>query len=80
MAREPQRSPEPRPLGAAIVPVERALLARAKALEEQATELNAAAEARDADQQTAEDVRELVGRRRLLAKEFRALAEELAHW
>lgn len=35
MAREPQRSDQPRPLGAAIMPVQRALIARAKALEEQ---------------------------------------------
>ena len=34
MAREPQRSDQPKPLGAAIMPVQRALIARAQALEE----------------------------------------------
>lgn len=80
MAREPQRREEAAHLDAKLVPFERALIARAKVLDEQASELHAAGEARDVDQQTAEDVRELVGRRRLLAKEFRLLAEELHHW
>ena len=35
MAREPQRREQPAPLGAAIIPVERALIARAKNLEDQ---------------------------------------------
>lgn len=35
MAREPQRAAEPHHLNAAVVPVERALLARAQKLEQQ---------------------------------------------
>lgn len=80
MAREPQRSEQAAPLGAALVPLERALTARADALDAQAHELHASAGAADIGRQTAEDIGELVGRRRLLAKEFRALADELSHW
>jgi hypothetical protein len=79
---DPQRRETRRThLDASVVPVERALIARADSLDEQAHELHASAQARvDIDQQTAEEVTELVGRRRLLAKEFRALAEELHFW
>lgn len=67
MAREPQRREQPAQLSAAIVPLERALIARAKALK-QMTE--AAAEIDPADA--------VVMAR--LSTEFRALAEELKYW
>lgn len=73
MAREPQRRNDPAPLGAAIVPVQRALIARAKALE---------AEAADIGTSLPVDhwVPEAAGVKLAIAAEFRALAEELLHW
>lgn len=67
MAREPQRAAQPRPLNAHIVPVERALLARAKALEEEA-------------EQIPEGTEGVYITTRLIAREFRTLAAELHHW
>lgn len=69
MAREPQRSEQPRPLGAAITPVQRALIARAKALEA-GIDLTLT----DTPAVTESNVR------RLIAAEFRTLAAELQHW
>lgn len=76
MAREPQRSEQARPLGAAIVPVERALRARAEFLSLRASQRNAVNQAfimeNGPDIESALDVR--------VADEFRALADELSHW
>lgn len=72
MAREPQRSEQPRPLGAAIVPVQRALIARAKAIEAQVDAL--------VEQNGLDDVAFLAGSLTAVSAEFRALADELAHW
>ena len=69
MAREPQRSEQPRPLGAAIMPVQRALIARAKEIEKDDLIISA--------NMPAEVVAAV---RVILAAEFRALAEELGHW
>jgi hypothetical protein len=69
MAREPQRREQPAQLSAAIVPLERALLARAKAIEAKAQ-----GEPEDGD---ATLTGAFYGQ---LAAEFRALAEELHHW
>jgi hypothetical protein len=71
MAREPQRSPEPRPLGAAIVPVERALRARAEDLQ--------ARQEYGALHGVSEDSTEAMIRAALIV-ELRALAEELKYW
>lgn len=68
MAREPQRREQAVPLGAAIVPVERALVARAKAIEEAY------------DDGTVRDVSTQADVMRAVAAEFRALADELHHW
>lgn len=65
MAREPQRAAEPRHLNAHIVPVERALIARATAIEEKAE---------------AEMSVSLKPALHAVAAEFRALAAELHHW
>ncbi len=73
MAREPQRREQPAPLDAKLVPLERALRARAKALEEQAEDRRSAQEAGFA---TLEDPVVLDR----IAAEFRLLAAELAHW
>ena len=69
MAREPQRREQPAPLGAAIVPVERALRARATAIEQGdlVTSANMSPEVVTAVQV-------------ILAAELRAFAAELAHW
>lgn len=65
MAAQPQRRPVPVPhLGPHIVPVERALKARAEAIETSAGSVN------EPPEQT----------RAWLAAELRALAEELHHW
>lgn len=73
MAREPQRREQPAQLSAAIVPFERALIARAKVLEEQAQALM--------DDQDRTPVSEMgAGIRSILASEHRALAEELKYW
>ena len=66
MAREPQRSVQPRPLGASLVPLERALRARAHAIDGLKDELPVG---------TAQRLF-VVG----IAAEFRALADELRHW
>lgn len=69
MAREPQRRDEPRHLDAAIVPLERALIARAKTLETMAgSEVAVSTDPADAV---------IMAR---IATEFRALADELHHW
>lgn len=66
MAREPQRAPEPHHLDAKLIPVERALIARAAVLDEEAH---------------AETGATLGGAVKLLvSQEFRALADELHHW
>jgi hypothetical protein len=70
MAREPQRREQPRHLDAAIVPLERALTARAKAIEAQVDVL-----AEDLDNTVI-----LAGALTAVATEFRALAEELRYW
>ena len=76
MAREPQRAAEPHHLDARIVPVERALKARAEFLSLRASQRNAIMQAHimenGPDIESALDVR--------LADEFRALAEELHYW
>lgn len=69
MAREPQRREQPAPLGAAIVPLERALRARAEALDLEAEHLFALGDA-VTNPATLQ----------MIATEFRALADELAHW
>lgn len=70
MAREPQRREEPRPhLDAALVPLERALVARAKAIDATLQDL-----AEDAA--VTPEARAL----RMVAGEFRGLADELHHW
>jgi hypothetical protein len=69
MAREPQRREQPAQLSAAIVPFERALLARAKALEQTA----------NSPAVIATDPADAVIMARL-STEFRALAEELKYW
>lgn len=71
MAREPQRAAEPHHLDARIVPVERALIARADALEAEAEEL-----ANDGIPAYGTEQAVLLR----MAKEFRNLAEELHHW
>lgn len=72
MAREPQRREQAAPLGAAIIPVERALRARAKALEAEVDKIIAMGEGYLG-------VENPVTLRRI-ATEFRSLAEELSHW
>lgn len=74
MAREPQRREQPAQLSAAIVPFERALLARAKALEAEAEEL--AEIGSQPGMMTVTDPESLAR----IAHEFRALAEELKYW
>lgn len=69
MAREPQRSEQPSPLGAAIMPVQQALIARATALEEMA----------GSDAVVSSGPVEAVIMARV-ATEFRSLAAELRHW
>lgn len=69
MAREPQRRDEPRHLDAAIVPVERALIARAKVLEATSNQVPGG----HPDERCAEVYA-------YMAAEFRALAAELHHW
>ena len=71
MAREPQRREQPAPLGAAIVPVERALRARAKAIEAQVDTLLA---------ENGDNAVFLAASLTAVATEFRSLASELAHW
>jgi hypothetical protein len=73
MAREPQRREQPGPLDATLVPVQRALIARAKALEEQAGDRRSA---QAAGLSTLEDPVVLDR----IAAEFRTLAGELGHW
>jgi hypothetical protein len=72
MAREPQRRERAAPLGAAIVPVQRALLARAKALDDRVAAFG------DDDPSYAGtlEARALTA----VAEEFRALAGELEYW
>lgn len=76
MAREPQRRDEPRHLDAALVPLERALKARAAFLSLRASQRNAISRAfiieNGPDIESAVDVR--------LADELRALADELRYW
>lgn len=67
MAREPQRREQPAQLSAAIVPFERALLARAKEIEETWTGAE-------------DDQAPGVAARQALASEFRLLAIELHYW
>lgn len=74
MAREPQRREQAAPLGAAIVPVERALIARAKALEAHVDTLMENVEDDDTDNML------LPLALATVAQEFRALAAELSHW
>ena len=70
MAAGPQRLPEPAAhVTAHVAPVERALLARADAIE---------AGLADLDQITAQSG--IRGIRNAVAAEFRALAKELHHW
>jgi hypothetical protein len=70
MAQGPQRRAEPvRHLNAHIAPVERALIARAKAIEEQA-----ATAPEGPDGELLQAIMEAV------AGEFRKLADELHHW
>jgi hypothetical protein len=76
MAREPQRREQPAQLSAAIVPFERALLARAAFLSLRASQRNAVNEAfiieNGPDIESVVDVR--------IADELRALADELRYW
>lgn len=74
MAREPQRAAQPRPLNAAVVPVERALLARAAAIQGQVDAI--------VDNEGDDDEGKLLTAHALatVAEEFRALAEELHYW
>lgn len=73
---EPQRREQAAPLGAAIVPVRDALIARAAFLSLRASQRNAVNQAfiieNGPDIESAVDMR--------VAEEFRALAEELKHW
>lgn len=69
MAREPQRREQPAPIGAAIVPVQRALRERAKEIEQGDLTFSANM---SPEVVTAVQV--------ILAAEFRALAGELGHW
>lgn len=69
MAREPQRSEQPRPLGAAIVPLQRALIERAKVLDATSERVPPG----HPDERCAEVYA-------YMASEFRALARELEHW
>lgn len=64
MAREPQRSDQPRPVGAAIMPVQRALIARATALDDMVERSDAT----------------LAPVFAVIAAEYRNLAAELQHW
>lgn len=73
MAREPQRREQPAPISAAIVPFERALIARAKAIEAHVDEL---VENNPDDEARLTDAHALA----TVAQEFRALAEELKYW
>jgi hypothetical protein len=75
MAREPQREREPRHLDAKLVPVEHALLARAKAIEADAA-LAVELVTAHPGLRTADNVPMLTR----MAAEFRALAEELHYW
>lgn len=77
MAREPQRRDEPRHLDAAIVPLERALIARAKALSQEVIDEPDAPEATD-EQAMIAGVTQVV--RALFSRELLALADELHHW
>lgn len=77
MAREPQRSPAARPLGAAIIPVERALIARAKAL---SMEVLTAVDDPDATEEESLTVGITQHVRALVSAELLALAEELKYW
>lgn len=76
MAREPQRAAEPHHLDARIVPVERALKARAEFLSLRASQRNSINQAfiieNGPDIESAVDVR--------MAEELRGLAEELHYW
>lgn len=69
MAREPQRREQPAPLVAAIVPVQRALIARAKAIEATLDELAD-------DVVVTPEARAL----RMIAGVLSGVAEELAYW
>lgn len=73
MAREPQRREQPAPLDARLVPFERALIARAKALEGEAADIGTSLPVDYAVPESAEV-------KWMLAAEFRALADELHHW
>jgi hypothetical protein len=68
MAREPQRDERPHQLDAKIVPVEHALLARAKALDKELEAYEGSEWTPLADAYT------------LMRDEFRLLAQELHHW
>lgn len=76
MAPEPQRREQAAPLDAKLVPLERALRARAEFLSLRASQRNTINQAfiieNGPDIESAVDVR--------VADEFRALAKELHHW
>jgi hypothetical protein len=82
MAREPQRDERPHQLDAKIVPVERALLARAEFLSLRASQRNAVNDAfairNGLDAENRPDIESALDAR--MADEFRALAAELHHW
>jgi hypothetical protein len=80
MTREPPRSEHPRPLGAAIVPVQRALIARAKVLEDKAAVAKADGYYDDRVEYAHGYEDGLLEAKAIMAAEFRALAEELGHW
>lgn len=79
MAREPQRREQPAPLGAAIVPVERALRARAHELSSAAMQAFAVL-GPEREDGTVDPARIEPNLKLMLADELRALAAELAHW
>ena len=74
MAREPQRADQPHHLNPHIIPVERALIARAGVLEGHAADYE-----RDVLEPDGA-LPEFIEDKLTLAREFRALAEELKHW
>lgn len=79
MAREPQRREEPRHLDAALVPLERALLARAHELSSAAMQTFAVL-GPEREDGTPDPARIEPNLKLMLAAELRALAAELHHW
>lgn len=79
MAREPQRRDEPRHLDAAIVPVERALRARAHELSSGAMQAFAIL-GPEREDGTVDPARIEPNLKLMLAAELRALADELKYW